>query len=323
MSIDSVVDFLNRASHDGKGGVSGSEMSSLGSSQVPQVFLGLEEGWLRGDQHRVWMRWFLDRMVSPYQFRSSNGVSRNDVLTVVAGRVRQMFPGAPGVTLRDLSNVATDHIFAEVVRLENARKRDRATPATRLSLIAQSKRCYICGYEFPQEAIDRFSGKRGVAPPGLPGNVDIYMPRGLLEQDLRIDIEHVIPVAAGGHGQANLKLACGWCNRWKSAHGSIYDVSTKTLLAKTAFKVGNVTQFELPHPYWLVRLLMMRRRCSHEYPCDNTPEVTAFAVAPVDVYGSPNPSNLAVYCSDHDPLASKRLKSRAEAAAIWDKKTVP
>lgn len=323
MSIDLVHTFLSGASFDAKDAVAISEINKVGGMGLPSFFLGEEEAWLKGDQHRVWMRWFLDRMASPYQFLNPSGAVRTDVLAFVANRIRHMFPTAPGYARNDLADSATNHIFAEVKRLENAGKRDTASVATRKLLVAQSPRCYICGYEFSPEAIAKFSKQKGVSAPVLPTHVDVFMPRGLIDRDLRIEIEHVVPVASGGSGQTNLQLACGWCNRWKSSHTSIYDVSTKTLTATSPFQIGAYTQFELPHPFWVVRALTLRGKCSHPSGCTNTPLNKDFVVAPVDLEGSPNPSNLKVYCGDHDPLILSRMKKRPDAAKIWRKQTVP
>ena len=60
------------------------------------------------------------------------------------------------------------------------------------------QRCWICGFRFDAQAADEFLGGTGVAPRALPLFMDYLKPRGLKPRDFRIEIDHVMPVSAGG-----------------------------------------------------------------------------------------------------------------------------
>ncbi|WP_457897883.1 HNH endonuclease [Rhizobium sp. LEGMi166a] len=133
---------------------------------------------------------------------------------------------------------------------------------------------------------------------------------------MSIEIEHVVPVAHGGHGLDNLRLACGWCNKYKSSKISLYEAS-QVPSQVSGFKMGPHEIHELPHPFWTIRVLALRRRCQHPEGCVKTADDAEMFVSLVDWGGSPNPINLAIFCEHHDPMAGRRFYPASAVAKLW------
>lgn len=291
------------------------EASSLG---IPPMFLGDNQSILQGDQYRLWLRWFFEGMVSPLAIAHDPSLQRLHVYDAVLKRINTLYNTTDLPRRQKLTDKITDHIFADVLRLRAANRRDQADKATKLTLIAERTppRCYICGFAFPPRAVDAFLSVPGREQVELPKLVDVFRPR-LKTRDLSIEVEHVVPVAAGGHGQDNLRLACGWCNKFKSSKVSLYEASH--MPPRTgAFDVGSHKMHELPHPFWTIRILALRGECRHHDGCGRTAEDTELFVSLIDWRGSPNPMNLVVFCREHDPIASVRFQSRASIEQVWE-----
>jgi hypothetical protein len=142
----------------------------------------------------------------------------------------------------------------------------------------------------------------------------VYKPRGLIERDLRIEIDHVFPFSQGGQDEDNLQLACGWCNRHKSAHLSIYDVEGQPRSAgQNSLGISSV-----PQPFWVVRLLALNRTCEYQSGCTRSVQTAELTVAAIRESGALNPTNLRVTCREHDPLGAIRLQPPSVAKQIWD-----
>lgn len=318
MSIDLVTDFVEKAPHDPASAWDYAAVKQMGGMNVPSTLLGDQEALLRGDQHRLWLKWFVEGLVSPFGAAIIPSVGRLDVFEAVLKRVDGLYPGIDGVRRKKLTETITNHVFAEVERVKNGAVRDFANASTRLSLIAAvtPPRCYICGFQFSSEARDAFLRIKGRNPVKTPSLIDVLRPRGLCERDIKIEIEHIVPVAAGGSGQSNLRLACGWCNKYKSDRVSIYEATFMAPRTRS-FKIGPNALLELPNPFWTVRVLALRGRCQYVGGCTHTAADSELFISLSDWKGSPNPTNLSVYCGSHDPIATARLQNRANVERIW------
>lgn len=284
---------------------------------IPEIFLGDQQSILRGDQYRLWLRWFLEGLVSPIAVARDASLQRLHVYDAVLRRVSALYNTADLPRRQKLTDQITDHIFADVVRLRAATGRDQADKATRLTLIAERTppRCYICGFAFSPRAVEAFLNVPGREQVELPKLVDIFRPR-LKTRDISIEVEHVVPVAAGGHGQDNLRLACGWCNKSKSSKVSLYEASH--IPPRTgAFNVGLHRIYELPHPFWTIRILALRGECRYHDGCGKTAKDAELFISLLDWRGSPNPMNLVVFCQKHDPIAGTRFQSTATVERLW------
>lgn len=296
------------------------EVNAMSLRAVPEIFLGDQQSILRGDQYRLWLRWFLEGLVSPLAFARDGAMQRLNVFAAVLKRIELLYPTVDVPRRRMLTEKITDHIFADVQRLRLSVARDFADKATKLALVAERTppRCYICGFAFSEEAQDALMRVKGRDAVLLPKLVDVFRPR-LVDRDMSIEIEHVVPVAAGGHGPDNLRLACGWCNKHKSSKVSLYEASHVPPKV-SGFRVGAHVIHELPHPFWMIRILALRGRCRHPAGCDHTANTAELFVSLVDWRGSPNPMNLTVFCQEHDPIAADRFQSAARVGELWDER---
>jgi len=175
-----------------------------------------------------------------------------------------------------------------------------------IDLAGKQPRCWICGYCFSDWAVGRFVTQEEFAPPTLPLFIDYVTGHGAQERDLTIEIDHVVPVAAGGRNEDNLRIACGWCNSRKKDYVSIYDVGS----APKVFRHPNLGAISVPQPFWIVRLLALRKRCESPTGCRNTNANSRLFVGSLNTAGAMNPTNLTVRCAEHDELRNYRLVPR-------------
>lgn len=164
-------------------------------------------------------------------------------------------------------------------------------------------RCWICGYQFQPGARQQYLRETVTDPVTMPAFVDAYAPRGLRSQDLRIELDHVVALAGGGKYEDNLRLACGWCNRYKSSKQVLYDAIME--LKEVVLADGQIRA--VPPQFWVVRLLALRGRCESPAGCTATTRNAQLTVAPIVRTGAPTPTNLWVTCKGHDPLRDNRL----------------
>lgn len=318
MSIDVVTDFIDKTPNDPASFWDYTAITSLAGMKIPDVLYGDQQALLVADQYRLWLSWFVEGLLSPRAVAPDKTFRRLHVFQAVSQRVNKLYGGVDASRRERLTNKIADYIYAEIERLRDDVARDYADAATKLSLMAATTppRCYICGFAFSQEAQDAFLKTPGRNPIELPLIVDVFRPRGLVERDVKIEIDHLVPVAKGGKGQPNLRLSCGWCNKYKSKRVSLYEASLMpphTL----PFRVSGHRLHELPNPFWTIRILALRPSCQHPGTCTKTAKDSELFIGLNDWSGSPNPTNLAVYCADHDPIASDRMQARAEVAKLW------
>lgn len=319
MSIDTVTAFIEDTSSDLASAWCYDDVLNLASRALPsEIFLGDQELLLKGDQHHLWMRWFLEGLVSPYRIAADPDWGRLEILDLAFKRVTGLYATIEHGRRKKLAEAVTNHIFETVRVLRKSAQRDHATEATRHALIAvmSPPRCYLCGYAFSKEAIDAFLKVRGRESIVLPSLIDVLRPRGLFERDLKIEIDHVVPVVAGGSGQENLRLACGWCNKHKGRRVSIYEAPFVAPRANV-FHIGSMCLSELPSPFWVIRMLALKGHCQHIGGCDHTVKSAELFVSFGDWSGSPNPTNLRVHCREHDPIRIDRMQSRSVVEKLW------
>lgn len=321
MSIDTLIKFIESTPTDLASAWDFGKVVDMASRRLPENFMGDQEALLMGDQYRLWLRWFLEGLVSPNRAAIDTKAGHLEILASVMARINALHASTELDRRAKLAEAVTAHIFSRVTHLRNAHERDYATAATRHALIAESStpRCYICGYAFSKEAREAFLRVKGREKVALPAFVDVFRPRGLADRDEKIEIEHIVPVAEGGSGQANLRLACGWCNKHKSDRVSIYE-SSFMAPRTTAYKIGKYQLNELPNPFWSIRILALRGKCQHVGGCSHTAASSELFVSLIDWLGSPNPTNLAVYCEIHDPIRVDRRQARADVEKLWQER---
>jgi hypothetical protein len=196
----------------------------------------------------------------------------------------------------ELSRDRADHSRNQLDRIQRAELVDAAGPECR---------CWYCGYRFSDAVVAGFlkSFKVELKPSLL---VDFVTPRGVRGLDLRIEVDHVQPLAAGGADAIdNMRLACAWCNRGKSSFRLLFE-SVKNARIIRHPSLGTVT---VPASFWAIRVCAARRRCEYPGGCVMTLATTQLMIGPWRSGGAMVPGNLAVFCGEHDPLKAYRLVS--------------
>lgn len=318
MSLDTIRMFISGTSEEAGSYWRKKDLDELSAARLPDIIMARNETVLRADAHSLWFRWFIQGICNPLRYVDDDKKSMAHVMSDTIPRIDHLYPDEPEDERRDLAAGIAKHVMAEVLRRRGI-KRTFATKIEKYDLVNDAggkPRCWVCGYLFSQAAIDKFMGLAPGSVLPLPNFVDVFRPRGIFERDIRIEVEHIVPVAGGGGGKNNLALSCGWCNKSKGANSSLYDTDVQARRAE--FTLSGVRWHELPNPFWVVRLMAIRARCEHPGGCVETKSTAELFIAPTHHHGSPNPSNLHVYCAKHDPYAVDRFVSRADAEQIWN-----
>ena len=306
--------FLARSVAAGLSGWDNRELWEFGSLVAPDAVLGDHGTLLRADINARWASWFVECLVDPERYaggRSTKVGAYADVLAVV----ERHFGSYSARELEEVARVATDAVWEIVKRREASAERSRLSWEDRsllLDIAGSPARCWICGEAFPKAAIENFRGGT-VRNVSLPDFVDIFKPRGLSQRDLAVEVDHVVPHSQGGGDSDNLRLACGWCNRHKSARTSIYDVRGPSSGTRRRVFRG----VSVPEPFWTIRMLGVIRRCEHRDGCDRSVDDSPLTVYPAFEKGAMNPVNLLVTCREHDPYGGQRRQPRSVAARVW------
>ena len=317
MSFALLSEYLSEVSDDPATVWNWAELVKLAGKAPPDAVLPRHAPMLRADTYAIWVRWFVEGLCNPLRYVEDEKKTVIDVYADTLARVDALYPQEPKDEREAFAGTVARRVMREVERRRRL-GRTGASSALKQELIDRAPhdpRCWICGYKFEQDAVDRFLKRRSGIALRCPEFVDILRPRGLIPRDLGIEVEHMVPVADGGGGDDNLALACGWCNRSKGARTSIYDIDGRA--PRSVYMLGHHVWLELPHPFWTVRILATRRRCEHVGGCDARSDNSELFIAPGDPSGAPNPSNLFVYCRAHDPYSVDRLLPREQANKIW------
>ncbi|MBZ0235626.1 MAG: HNH endonuclease [Deltaproteobacteria bacterium] len=285
-------------------------ISAIAALGIPDGMLGVRGGLLRADVRLLWARWFVEAICDPERFaRSGDGYAH--IVRTVHRRTHALFPTYPADE-RDVLALKLARLVNDEVQRRQRLGRTVLSKATRADLLAEAgarPRCWVCGLAFAERAIEAFLGHRSVSDEaGLPVFLDFLKPSGLQRRDHQIEVDHVMPVTHGGQDGHNLRLACGWCNGHKGGRISLYDVMGRP----TVFEHPTLGAVSATRPFWVVRLLALRRRCEWNGTggCLRTSENSELTVCPHDPVGAMNPINLRVTCAEHDPIGLERLVAR-------------
>lgn len=304
MPAGSIDAFLRAFSGSLASSWAGPSVAALAARSIPDELAGTRWELLTGDLRYVWAEWWVATFGDPVQLADSDYPTLYaHARTAVASR----FPGEPATEINGAARQVA-RLLLDIVRRQH-RQRLRLTELDRRELVLEAgdpPRCWICGWPFPSYEVDRFLGTIDVEPLTLPLYVDVVLPRGRVVQDLAINADHVLPVAAGGGHRDNLRLACGWCNRAKGASLTVYDAP----LAASVVNHPRVGRLTVPHPVWVVRALATVGRCESPDGCRRTTRTDALTIAPRWIDGALSPANLTVTCSEHDPWKSVRWVPR-------------
>lgn len=312
------AEFIHLALSDVSRGWVASDVEALATIGIPDSFLGRRRGMLKGDINEQWARWFVESIADPRRIQANKikyAYLFEEILKTINKRFSSHEKTQPEKHVLAQTVARIVHKIAE--QMSDERQRRRLTFDERrllLDISGSPPRCWVCGAEFVERAIDDFLFERK-SNLELPPFVDLLKPRGLLDRDLRIEVDHVVPFSRGGREEENLELACGWCNRYKSAFLSTYDVEGRPRMAgPNALGIHS-----LPQPFWVIRLLALGRRCEHPDGCDRTVENAELTVVKSIEGGACNPPNLRITCyeHEHDPLRLDRFQPPSVARSIW------
>lgn len=298
----------------------GEALASLAFLHIPDAILGRRRTLIQADAGRLWAQWFIEGLADPRRYIEGT-ISYLRIFAEVLEAVDQRFPTYTAIERRKLASSASTALMcvAEMrVRRKSRQPISRSQKSFLIEVAGGTPRCWICGSPFGPLAIDNFVfAERKPIP--RPAFIDLLKPRGLADGDLNIQVDHIVPFGRGGEDDiANLALACGWCNRSKSAWMSIYDVEGSPRSAgSNPFGLRS-----LPQPFWVVRQLGIGGHCEHSEGCDRSPLNSPMTIAPLRRSGALNPINLRVTCLDHDPLREIRLQSAEVVKRLWRREAI-
>lgn len=293
------------------------DVHHLAQLHVPERILGeRRSSILRSDIGILWSSWFLESLLDPNRYATAGKTYPmlfSDAFRLVTERFSHL--------TKDEAKLFASEISRELWRrVENIRqgsdriKLDKNSRYDLLSLAGDQPRCWICGYLFSELAIKNFANGK-ISELKAFEFVDVFKPIGLNVIDLTIQVDHVEAWSLGGRNLDNLKLSCAWCNRNKSNHTSIYDVSGSALVANS----NSYEIHSLPQRFWTIRLISTVRRCEHPSGCSCTTENSELTIEPINPLGMATPTNLRVVCGAHHYLKEKRLMTRDMVSNIWGK----
>lgn len=302
-------DFLSASLANQSASWSLDGLRSIARLQVPDRVLGTMGDVLRGDAHRQWASWFMGTICDVDAYVRSEAEYAY-IFSDVLNSIRS--------TMTELNKKEVEELASQVAKLTHGEARRRAGNRSRTPLeralryqlvdLADGKpHCWVCGWRFQQEAIDRFLGLSADSPE-VPPLIDVFKPIGLNRRHLLIEVDHVTPFSRGGEdGGDNLRLCCGWCNAHKSDRSSIYEVSGEARTAK-----GMNPARGLPQPFWVVRVLALEAERG-----GLSPKNCELTVALRNPRGAVNPANLMAVTYDSDPMGTERFQSYTVVSRMW------
>ena len=293
------------------------DVHQLAQLHVPDRILGdRRSSILRSDIGILWSSWFLESLLDPNRYASS-GKTYPMLFSDAFRLISEKFPHLTKAEAKDFSSEIARELWRRVESIRQGSDRIKLDKNSRYDLLSSagdSPRCWICGHLFSEAAIRNFEDGK-LSELKAFEFVDVFKPIGLSSIDLTIQVDHVEPWSLGGRNVDNLKLSCAWCNRNKSNHTSIYDVSGSALIANS----NPYGIHSLPQRFWIIRLISIVRKCEYPSGCSCTADDTELTIEPINPLGMATPTNLRVVCGDHHYLNEKRLMPRNLVSNIWGK----
>jgi len=283
---------------------------ALAGLQIDPKIHRYRDYYLESDIRRLWAQWFIEGVVDPHvlieKYKSPLII---DVVHEVSNALESTFNIPKNIHWPDIRKRISEALLKRVEQISLMEKRKNFTKRDRQLLLTQAggnPRCWICGDEFEKEAVELFEGNSAAIK--MPKYVDIFRPKGLVERHLKIEIDHMFPLARGGeHDITNFRLCCGWCNIHKKDRTSLYDVDGSPIRLKLGSITKNTPIRTIPVYFWTVRAMGLLKRCEHE-DCNATSLNSSLRIALIDSTGAATPSNLKVICKDHDDFNLSRLQ---------------
>lgn len=281
----------------------------LAGVQVDQKIHRHRGYYLESDIRRLWAQWFIEGVLDPHTLiEKYNQPLLLDIVPEVDRVLSSTFNVPTNIAWRDIRLAISEALLKRMEQIIAMQKRKAFRSKDRELLLAQAgqkPRCWVCGDAFEKGAIALFKGE--VSTINLPRYVDVLRPKGLKERHLKIEIDHMFPIAKGGeHDITNFRLCCGWCNIHKKDRTSLYEVDgvPVRLMPGTITKKTSIRT--IPRHFWTVRAMGLLQRCEHD-GCTATVSDSSLYISLIEPSGAATPSNLKVVCEDHDDYRSSRL----------------
>lgn len=312
MDAREIAQYVLHAREAGNEAWSETSLHHLADRAVPRQIVGHQAWLLEADVRMTWMRWYVDGLFDRMRYVRDHHLGYADLYMEITKQIRTQHALAPRDEVNQAAAEISEFAWNEVLASRNVR-REGISPQMREDLWFAAEpqpRCALCGYHFSAWARNQFLRREGGASndADLPMLVDYTRPRGVKLRDLRIEVDHVDPVSAGGATTfENLRLTCGWCNSVKSNHRSIYEASATF---KSLISVRGIGTLAVPQPLWVLRIVATRGRCEDWSGCSATLATHELFVAARSNEGTLTPASALVFCSEHDPWVSKRYVGR-------------
>ncbi|MEX5271502.1 HNH endonuclease [Kocuria sabuli] len=313
MDAQKIAKYVAGAREAGDKSWSEDSLRQLAERGIPREVIGHQAWLLEADVRMTWMRWYVDGLFDRLRYVKNSHLKYADLYKEISGQLRMQYDLAPRDEVNQAAAEISEFAWSEVQASRNI-ERKGISPQMREDLWFSAEpqpRCALCGYQFSDWARNQFLRREGgsFAELDLPMLVDYTRPRGIKHRDLRIEVDHVTPVSAGGSTTLkNLRLTCGWCNSVKSNHRSIYETSA---VCKNKISIKGVGIVALPQPLWVLRIVATRGRCEDRNGCPASLDTHELFVATRVEAGALTPASALVFCSEHDPWASKRYVGRS------------
>ena len=288
----------------------------LSQSEVPQSLYGERQKLYGADHRLILYSWFIES-ICDFDRLNSNTTKGRLWAWVKAG-LEAKFPSSTIET--EFITLITNEVYGKFVENRDIKRSSYWKISICRELIAREKdpKCWICQRHFCEDAIHNFTNRGDSRNINLPGTVDFMFPRGLIQRDLSIEVEHIVPfsLAEGNPDKlSNLALSCGWCNISKSNTVSVYTVNRNGKY----YAHPRLGKRSVPNRYWIVKLLMLHRKCE---VCNKAPLTKAnkLRLDLINDKGVANISNLKVVCGICDRIKGDRLVSSANYKELISRK---
>lgn len=314
MDFEEIISFLNNTANKLENCWDINILSNISSQRVPDFIMNERGVLLRADIHILWTQWFLESICDP-DILTDSEISYAHIVKTVQNSIPLIFPKFSNPERKEITKYIARLVDKEVQRRKSIRRTAISLETKKFlwEIYNPEPRCWICGYKFTKWAENIFLGYGNYTEQPRPSFIDYITLHGLNKRDIVIEVDHAVPISKGGAEEDNLRLSCGWCNSHKSNYISLYDVPVKPRRVEHP-KLG---KHSVPHPFWIIRLLAVRKRCEYEGGCNNNVDNSQLTVIPKYSKGMMNPTNLRVVCSEHDSLGSHRLVSRKVAEQMY------
>lgn len=272
----------------------------LSDNIIPDVITGNRD-YLHGTDHRLLLySWFVESICDIEKIGADTDKAR--VWSWVDEGLNKLTSDKPDTKLVHL---LTEEIYNQF-SLNAKRVRNNWPIGLKRELIGMDTKpkCWICRRPFIDKAISNFTSKGKKHQLHPLSSVDFMFPRGVNSQDLRIEIEHVIPFskkAKSPDNIENLALSCGWCNNAKSNHMSIYTTNRNGKY----YKHPSLGLRSIPNRYWIVKLFMLQSKCED---CGTEPTIQGneLRITLKNPKGVANINNLKAVCGNCDDIKGHR-----------------